>query len=313
MRFPEVSLARFNLNLLVALDALLRYPTLTGAARSLNLSQPAMSITLKRLRETFGDELVRYDRGRTVYSSLAEEMRPRVADVLEQSWDLIELARRFDPQEFSGAITLCAPQSTLGFIYAPLVAALAISAPKLSIRATPYPVASDASDRVDLFIVPQWLALPQFPCRPLFVEQFSCLVPPDHSLSEPMDEDTYLSRSHVALRPGEEEIFWPEESQARLLLARRDVRARASQVEALRFLVVRNDLIATVPSRLAQQNGAMSNALPRNAPNAFSDVSMVMQTCGNRAGEPALRWLMDELARLTAAYNPPESAVFLDE
>ncbi len=308
----EVSLANFNLNLLVALDALLRHPTLTGAARSINLSQPAMSITLRRLRETFGDELVRYDRARTVYSSLAEEMRPRVADILERSSDLIDLARRFDPQAFRGVVTLCAPQSTLGFVYAPLVAALAIGAPNLSIRAVSYPVAADTSDRVDLFILPQWLALPHIPCRPLFVEQFSCLVPPDHSLADRMDEDRYLSHCHVALPLGEEELFWPEGSRARALLGRRDVRARASQVEALRFLVVRNDLIATVPSRLAQRNGAMSNARPITAPDAFSHVVMVMQASGNRAGEPVLRWLMDELDRLIAAFDPPEPATFPD-
>lgn len=297
----------------MALDALLRHSTLTGAAQSINISQPAMSISLKRLRETFGDELVRYDRGRTVYSSLAQEMRPRVADVLERSWDLIELARRFDPQSFRGTITICAPQSTLGFVYAPLVAALAISAPDLSIRAIPYPVVPDRSDRIDLFILPRWLASPQFPCRPLFVEEFSCLVPPDHPLSDRMDEDSYLSYCHVALPAGEEELFWPEDSPARALLAKREIHARASQIEALRFLVVRNQLIATVPSRLAQQNSAMSSARPMTAPDALSKVVLVGQASPNRAGEPALRWLMDELTRLAVVLNPPGLAAYLHD
>jgi LysR family nod box-dependent transcriptional activator len=297
--------------LLVALDAVLRHSTLTSAAQSINISQPAMSISLKRLRETFGDELVRYDRGRTVYSSLAEEMRPRVAEVLERSWDLIELARRFDPQSFRGTITLCAPQSTLGFVCAPLIAALAISAPALSIRAIAYPVAPDTADRIDLFLLPRWLASPKFPCRPLFVEEFSCLVPPDYPLSQQMDEDTYLSHCHVALPPGEEELFWPEHSPARVLLAKREVRTRASQIEALRFLVVRNELIATVPSRLAQQNSAMSSARPMNAPQALSTVVLVGQASHHRAGEPVLRWLMDELTRLAVVLNPPELAPHL--
>ena len=306
-------LARFNLNLLVALDAILRHSSLTGAAQSINLSQPAMSITLKRLRETFGDELVRYDRKRTVYSALAEEIRPRVADVLERSWSLVELTRRFDPQSFRGIITICAPQSTLGFIYAPLVAALAVSAAGLSIRAVPYRTGPETTDKADLSILPEWLADPRQMRRHLFTEEFSCLVPPHHALGTRMDEETYLSLRHAALPFGEEELFWPEKSQAREMLAQREVDARASQIEALRFLVVHNGLIATVPSRLAHQNGAMCTAHPTNAPQAFDQVKMVMQPSTNRAGEPALRWLMDELARLISAYNPPELTAYLSD
>ena len=52
---------RFNkldLNLLVALDALLAEPNISRAGERVNLSQPAMSNALARLREYFGDELL---------------------------------------------------------------------------------------------------------------------------------------------------------------------------------------------------------------------------------------------------------------
>jgi LysR family nod box-dependent transcriptional activator len=304
----EVDLARFNLNSLVALDAVLRHATLTGAARSINLSQPAMSIALKRLRETFEDELVRYDRGRTTYTTLAEELRPRIADILARSWGLIELARQFDPQSFRGTITMCAAQLTLGFFYAPLIAALAMSAPNLSIRAVPYPPPHGVSDHIDLYILPQWLIAPDSPSRPLFVEVFSCLAPPNHLAGLGFDEDTYIACDHAALPPGEEELFWPPDSAARALLAKRRIHARAAQVEALRFLVVRNELVATLPMRLAHQCSAVSTAVPINAPAALTAVTLVAQAAPGRGGEPALRWLIDEIGRLTASFNPPEPA-----
>ncbi|TCK31889.1 regulatory helix-turn-helix LysR family protein [Paraburkholderia sp. BL8N3] len=46
-----------DLNLLVALDALMTERNLTAAARSINLSQPAMSAAVARLRAYFCDEL----------------------------------------------------------------------------------------------------------------------------------------------------------------------------------------------------------------------------------------------------------------
>lgn len=46
-----------DLNLLVAFDALVTQGNLTSAARSINLSQPAMSAAVARLRTYFRDEL----------------------------------------------------------------------------------------------------------------------------------------------------------------------------------------------------------------------------------------------------------------
>ena len=62
---------RIDLNLLVYLDALLRERNVTKAANQLNLSQPAMSNGLKRLRELFNDPLlVRTSEGMTPLSAL---------------------------------------------------------------------------------------------------------------------------------------------------------------------------------------------------------------------------------------------------
>ncbi len=53
-----MQLHRFDLNLLVALDALLRERNVTRAAERLFISQPAMSAALNKLRHYFGDPLL---------------------------------------------------------------------------------------------------------------------------------------------------------------------------------------------------------------------------------------------------------------
>src|SRR5689334_3166810 len=53
-----VNLGRVDLNLLVALEALLDEANVTRAAERVHLSQPAMSDALQRLRRLFGDELL---------------------------------------------------------------------------------------------------------------------------------------------------------------------------------------------------------------------------------------------------------------
>src|SRR5215510_14587366 len=58
MIIDHINLARIDLNLLVALDALLTERSVTRAAARVGLRQSAMSYNLARLRALFGDELL---------------------------------------------------------------------------------------------------------------------------------------------------------------------------------------------------------------------------------------------------------------
>ena len=58
MNIDHVNLSRIDLNLLVALDALLTECSVTRAAARVGLGQSAMSHNLGRLRTLFGDELL---------------------------------------------------------------------------------------------------------------------------------------------------------------------------------------------------------------------------------------------------------------
>ncbi|TAX43522.1 LysR family transcriptional regulator, partial [Rhizobium leguminosarum] len=93
-----------DLNLLVALNALMTERKLTAAARSINLSQPAMSAAIARLRAYFNDELFVMQQRRLVPTPRAEALAPAVREALLQiqlsviAWDPLvpaESNRRF--------------------------------------------------------------------------------------------------------------------------------------------------------------------------------------------------------------------------
>jgi LysR family transcriptional regulator, nod-box dependent transcriptional activator len=88
-----VNIRNFDLNLLRALHALLENCNVSAAARQLNLSQPATSAALSRLRHALGDVLLVRDGNRMSLSSRAERLLPRVRLVMTE----IELALRDDP------------------------------------------------------------------------------------------------------------------------------------------------------------------------------------------------------------------------
>src|ERR1700683_3638697 len=79
---PDLNLRSVDLNLLPALDALLRRRHVTRAAEEVGLSQPAMSHMLGRLRHVLGDELLVRGPSGLALTSRAEELMPRVATAL---------------------------------------------------------------------------------------------------------------------------------------------------------------------------------------------------------------------------------------
>ena len=79
-----MNLQGFDLNLLVALDALLTERNVTRAGRRMNLSQSAMSGALGRLRGFFQDELLVVVGRRMVLTPLAQDLVQPLRDVLLQ-------------------------------------------------------------------------------------------------------------------------------------------------------------------------------------------------------------------------------------
>ena len=77
-----MDISRIDLNLLVYLDVLLRERNVTKAANHLGITQPAMSNSLRRLRDLFADPLlVRTSEGMTA-TERARELQPLVRSIL---------------------------------------------------------------------------------------------------------------------------------------------------------------------------------------------------------------------------------------
>src|SRR5437588_9794867 len=92
----EVNLSGLDLNLLPALEALLRRLHVTRAAEEVGLSQPAMSRALSRLRAIFDDPLLIRSGGRLAPTPFALTLSPRLAGAMGELRGLFR-ASAFDP------------------------------------------------------------------------------------------------------------------------------------------------------------------------------------------------------------------------
>ncbi len=124
----EVNLAGLDLNLLPALDALLRLRNVTRAAAEVGLSQPAMSRALARLREIFGDPLLVRIGGGLSPTPAAEALQPRVAAALDGLRGLFR-SPVIDPAELKRTFRLAAADVHTILLAPRLVARLERDAP----------------------------------------------------------------------------------------------------------------------------------------------------------------------------------------
>jgi DNA-binding transcriptional LysR family regulator len=124
---------RADLNLLVALQALLEERSVTRAAEQLFITQPALSKKLKKLQDLFNDELF----SRLPYGLLptpkALELEKQLPNILRQLNQLIG-GTEFVPAEYSGVFRIAMPESLSVWLVPRLLAKLAKIAPGVTLR-----------------------------------------------------------------------------------------------------------------------------------------------------------------------------------
>lgn len=134
----EVNLSALDLNLLPALDALLRRKNVSHAADDVGLSQPAMSRALARLREVLGDTLlVRVPGGGYALTPRAEALAARLTPTLDHVKAVFQ-EPTFDPAKVERTVRIASSDTQTILLAPALMARLAKEAPGIDIRMEGY-------------------------------------------------------------------------------------------------------------------------------------------------------------------------------
>ncbi len=125
-------LIRTDLNLLVALQVLLEERNVTRAAERLSVSQPALSKTLQKLRDSFEDELFTRTAHGLVPTPRAEQLARELPSVLENI-DSVLGSEDFRPETYDGSFKLLLPPIVAETLLPGLMAELNRVAPNVQI------------------------------------------------------------------------------------------------------------------------------------------------------------------------------------
>ncbi len=291
-----------DLNLLVALDALLSERNVTRAASRLSLSQSAMSATLARLRALFGDPLLLRTAGGMLPTSKGLEVAAPVKQVLADIGRLVQQADAFAPATAQVTFTIAASDYVEYAILPRLVDYLEANAPlaRLAVRAMDFGAVGRQLEtgEVDLGILGAGFAPPNARSRPLFLERFVCVVRRDHPrIKDRLTLDEFCALDHLLVAPSGSGFTAQTDDALAAIGRRRQVRLSVPHFLLVPEILVRSDMIVALPERLAR--GYRDRFRIFDLPLEVPPFAIVEVWHERTHRDPALVWLRQVLTELT--------------
>jgi DNA-binding transcriptional LysR family regulator len=247
-----MNLTSLDLNLLTALDALLKEASVSRAAMRIGLSQPATSHALQRLRNLIGDPLLVRNGARMELTPRAQMLRAPLAQALDQLRALF-VPDGFDASTSERQFRLMMPDLAVELLMPPLMAKITKLAPNVRIDVVPWrgpAIFTPEFARTIDIVISLGNAFSGFHRQLLYTDSDALAVRRGHPAGTKLKRrEVFLAARHVGviIRGASEDLIdiWlrPKGIERRIALV------VPGYLEAL-HVAARTDLVAFVPRRL---------------------------------------------------------------
>jgi DNA-binding transcriptional LysR family regulator len=297
MRFQSL-----DLNLLVALDALLSERNVSAAAERLHLSQSALSGALHRLRDYFGDPLL-VNTGRELkLTARAEALVEPVRGALMQIEATITRPPNFDPATSTRHVSLIASDFIIEVLVSPALRAFSRQVPQMTFTLRPLdergPGRLDRGE-VDLLITHDVVADKAHPARTLMEEDAVVVACADNrGVGDALSVEDFFRLPHVSVQAGYAptgSVDFLEEWLRRSHQVRRRIEVIAPTFSSVSALVVGTDRVGLMHRRQALLHAKTMRIRMLEIPLDLPTASHVIQWHRARDRDPALAWVVDNL------------------
>jgi DNA-binding transcriptional LysR family regulator len=288
---------RFNkldLNLLVALDALLTEQNVTRAGNRLHISQSSMSGALARLREYFGDELFVPIGRKLMPTPLAESLINPVRNVLLQIESTVLTKPEFDPAVAVRHFKMLISDFSQSILMTRLLPKLHIQAPHITLEfllQINNPFEELERGDVDFLIIPENYTSSVQPKASLFDETYVCVVWNGNTLvGDTLTFEQYRSMGHAIAQFGRAHYTfetWFHDEYGYTLNAE----ISTGHLSGLSELVVGTNRIATVHRMLAQKQARYLPIRLLEPPMAVPPLRQTLQWHHYHDSDPGNQWM----------------------
>jgi DNA-binding transcriptional LysR family regulator len=300
-RSASARLAQVNLNLLVALDALLGEETVTLAAERLGVTQSAMSHSLAQLRALFGDPLIARSRGERRLTATAERLLGPLRRALHDVERLLGGAPSFEPSTSQRSFSVAAGDFTAVTLLPKLLAITRTEAPTIQLAVRP-PDMRRMVDELETGDVELYLAVrapdsPGLLQRKILNERFACVARKNHpALKGKLDLLTFSELPHALVTTQGEGPSLVDQLLANQGLKRQIV-LRIPYFLAGPMVVANTDLVLTLPRRVAELLADRFELAVYEPPLALPGFAMQMVWHERFDKDPAHAWFRELVQR----------------
>ena len=311
----SINFRTLDLNLMRVFDAIMAEQSLTRAAITLSLTQPAVSNALRRLREHLGDDLLVREGQKLVPTARAKFLWPSVRDALN-GLELALSPEEFEPQSSVTSFVLTMSDATSAKLIPSLSKIFEQDAPNASLRVIPLTTRDPRSLLLDghadfaVGYFPGVLAdlsaqthsdePLRFEHLRLFEGEYVCVMRKDHPLSlSPLSLERFCNARHMLVSYSGRSFGFVDEALASMGRKRR-VAVTVNQFATAGRVVLSTDLITVLPRHFVQVAGLQNDVclmdLPIKLPPVHIDL-LWLKPNGTRARH---LWLKETLMRASS-------------
>ncbi|WP_137132709.1 LysR substrate-binding domain-containing protein [Rhizobium sp. FY34] len=301
MRFKNL-----DLNLLAALDTLIRVRNVSRAAEEMFITQSAMSNALGRLRDYFDDPLL-IQVGRAMeLSPLAVSLEEPLRDIIVRIEAAVVSTPSFAPEESTRRIKLIVSDYSLHTVMPVFLQILAQKAPGMQVDFKPqqnYPHLLLERGEADLLIAPAVFCSASHPTEHLLEDEICCVVDAESPLAHmPMTEAALLAAGHVVMQPPNGGESFAQRICGQFGLAIR-VEASTFSFASLPLLIRGTTRIALVQRSLVQSMLGLGGIAIIAPPFPFPPLQQSLQWHSYRTRDPGLAWVRAQILEAATMFR----------
>jgi DNA-binding transcriptional LysR family regulator len=289
-----------DVRLLRVTHLLLQEQNVSRVASLLGLSQPAVSLSLKRARAVFGDPLLVRSGQRFVQTERGKQIYALLNSILDQLTTAVQPDEHFDPATAQLRMRVLAMNCFGGFIIPAVGASLRREAPGISVDFFSPNERSDLAEELagssDL-VIGNWPAPPgSLRSSALLHCGIACVMHKNHPLSGvPQPElGDYLKYDHVSPTPLSNALYSPIDGRLAQLGLRRRVAISVPEYAQIPELLRETDLIFTTARPYAEyiaETAGHGELCVVAAPREFIEMHLYLLWHERSQNSPASQWL----------------------
>lgn len=291
-----------ELNLIPIFVAIFEERSLSKAAVRMDISQPAVSKALKRLREIYDDPLFHRNTSGVEPTTFAVDIYPAMAAALKNFSSTLSASREFDPKTSKRIFSIACVSVASYTLIPALILQMRKEAPKIALEIHPLFTEDMEADlrlqRYDLIIDMRPRGRTVLKTEVLYSEELKVVCSANHPrLSDGVTVSEFLNEDHVVVArwQARRSLLNAEDFPE---LDKRNIIVRAPGAVEMLPIIAGSDMIGILPASTINDFSEKYNvkALPMPFGGSVQDLCAIWHP--SRTSENAHRWLRNQLFKV---------------